>query len=124
MEGECGMSEHRAGDRDRVPSFVDAERLCFELSISADTLERWVHAGVIPPPKVGAPKIKRAGKRRTTRAGAPSEPIRVRGVKRLWDWQQVRDWIDGRGRSAPVSRDLGQEIEDYARAATQGPSHR
>lgn len=97
---------------DRVPSYVDADRLCFELSISADTLDRWVKAGRLPAPKTGASSSKR-------RLGRVP-----RGVKRLWSWQEVRDRIDGQARSAQVSHDLGQEIESYARAATQGSSHR
>lgn len=100
---------------DHIPAYVDAERLCFELSISADTLERWMKAGRLPPPKTGTAPVKRGAKR--TRL--------PRGPKRLWSWQQVQDWIDGRPRSAPVSHDrLRQEIEDAARANVQGPAHR
>lgn len=82
---------------DRAPTYVDAERLCFELSIERDTLHRWMADGRLPPPVPG------------TGTG-----------KRLWKWKAVEDRIDGRSRSAPVSADrLGQEIEDAARAATR-----
>ena len=105
------------GGAGRIPAYVDAERLCFELSISPDTMERWLRAGRLPPPKTGAPpaKVKR-------RKVAPERPRR--GPKRLWSWQEVQGWIDAGPPSAPVSRDLAQEIEAHARAATQGPPHR
>jgi hypothetical protein len=81
---------------DRVPTYVDAERLCFELSISQDTLARWMADGRIPSPVPG------------TGTG-----------KRLWKWKAVEARIDGKSQSGPVSADrLGQEIENAARAAT------
>jgi predicted site-specific integrase-resolvase len=79
---------------ERIPTYVDANRLCAELSISIDTLARWMAIGRIPRPLSGP-------------------------GKRLWKWDAVVKRIDGRSRSAPVSADrLGQEIEDAARAAT------
>lgn len=81
------------------PTYVDAARLCAELCISRDTMDRWLKAGRIPRPKAGK-------------------------GKRLWKWAEVEARIDGRQKSAPVSRDLGQEIEEYARASIQGPAHR
>ena len=82
---------------DRVPTYVNTKRLCFELSISEATLDRWMADGRIPPPVPGS-----TGK----------------GSKRLWKWKAVEDWIDGKSRSAPVSADrLGEEIEAYAQRA-------
>ncbi len=100
-----------------IPAYVDAERLCFELSTSADTMERWLKAGRLPPPKTGAPAPKT--RRRTAKPERPR-----RGIKRLWSWREVQDWIDTGPKSEPASRDLGQELTDYARAATQGATHR
>lgn len=81
---------------DRVPTYVDADRLCFELCVSIDTIERMIAAGKFPRPKPGMPG------------------------KRLWKWSEVQATIDGKGKSAATSREIGQEIRDYARAAAQG----
>ena len=39
---------------DRVPTYVNTKRLCFELSISEATLDRWMADGRIPPPVPGS----------------------------------------------------------------------
>lgn len=84
---------------DRVPTYVDIDRLCFELCICPDTAKQWIKDGRLPPPKPGRGKF-------------------------LWKWREVEAAIDGITKSAAVSPDIGAEIENYARAATQGPHRR
>jgi predicted DNA-binding transcriptional regulator AlpA len=90
-------------DRITMPVYVGMKQLTRALSVSADTIERWIAAGRFPKPK---PRI----------GGG-------RHAKRLWKWCEVEAAIDGTRKPESVSRDLGKEIRDYARAAAQG-SHR
>lgn len=84
---------------DRIPTYVDADRLCHELCVSIDTIDRMMAIGKFPKPKPGMPG------------------------KRLWKWREVEAAIDGTSKVAPVSSNLGEEIAEYAKAAAQG-SHR
>lgn len=64
----------------RMPTYVDAPRLCEELSISERTAEMWVKQAILPAPhKVGR--------------------------KRLWKWKEVVQRIEGDPALMPSSAD-------------------
>jgi len=63
-----------------MPSYVDAPRLCEELSIGERTVDAWVRQGIIPAPI-------------------------QRGHKRLWKWTEVERYLEDGGPNMPTSAD-------------------
>ena len=90
-----------APDR-RIPAYVDRPRLCEELCISDRTLDRWVDAGILPPPR--EPK----GVRPT---GGAYE------TKQLWKWKEVEDCLDGKAPAVPASGARLTEAEEITNAS-------
>jgi len=82
-----------------MPTYVDAPRLCEELSIGERTIDAWVRQGIIPAPI-------------------------QRGHKRLWKWREVERYLDEGGPDMPTSADAkADEVRNatkrLAQAATQ-----
>jgi predicted site-specific integrase-resolvase len=77
-----------------VPSYVDMSRLCQELCLCESTVEAWMKAGKIPPPKIN-------------------------DGKRLWKWIEVEQAIDGWNDRVQQSGSLAERIRDATRAATE-----
>jgi predicted DNA-binding transcriptional regulator AlpA len=55
-------------EREKVPAWVDMNRLCREICCSSTTVDNWVAQGVLPP-------------------------ARKRGGKLMWKWSEVDDWL-------------------------------
>lgn len=63
----------------RIPPWQDTPTLAWHLSISPNTVENWVNAGILPPP-------------------------RKRGAKLMWKWSEVDAWMTDGGPDAPGTR--------------------
>ena len=77
------------------PPWQDTVTLAAHISVSASTIDNWVAAGILPPP-------------------------RKRGGKLLWEWSEVNDWLrngrhDALGERAGSITDAVRRVREAAR---------
>lgn len=81
------------------PPWQDTVTLAAHLSVSPDTVENWVAAGTLPPP-------------------------RQRGGKRMWKWAEVDAWMsDGAENSLPNDARGARDAVKREREADRGARH-
>jgi hypothetical protein len=76
----------------RTPAYVDREVGAAELRISPETWDKWVKAGLLPPPAPGFPE---------------STP--------RWRWEDVDGKLSGKGKAA--AKNGGPDGDEFVQAA-------
>ncbi len=74
------------------PPWQDTATLCAHICVSANTVETWVSQGILPPP-------------------------RKRGGKRMWKWDEVNEYLEGKAGTSPDTQ--ADRIKDATRRAAE-----